>query len=573
MNNDVIFIPGGEIESKSGPIELPEKYLTIAGSLREIAENDRQGLARYNLDVYSKDEVHDEINPLIEEIDIIKDNVKTISDQCTQNYENITQTQNEFIKKDGSTPFEAIQEGITPQGDSNENALTTIKYILKKLGSYSTTSKIDQKLQEKLAILENYALLSDVYKRKELYRKDEISALLKSYAKVDGSNKFIAPQEGSYPKVRTHLSTKGYVDDIIKQHKNEIDPHGFNAILNNKLGNYYKKGEVWTKSQTYSRSELLSIVDTLVANACENLIEQHINTTQHLEAQDVWEIIKQYSINRLISKEDLDEALLQTKEEIKELDPVWKTSGPVLTTVGFIEDNTELPETMSIQEVFDSIFYGSQLSISADKEVAIGDTTDVTICIHSGLNTEYIRYYENGELKQTFEKEDFADVCRTFQSGVITEDTELKVEVMFYNDFLKEETFLIKAIAPSFVGLLPEYKFANTITTDYLMDLEQSDQKNNSFIKISDNVGSFSFKYNFRDAELKRPFLVVPADYPELESMITPSQSFGPEAFNIIEGMPMMVKNTNVTKIYKIYAYKQALSSLSQEVTFKFKGV
>ena len=59
MNNDVIFIPGGEIEPKSGPIELPEKYLTIAGSLREIAENDRQGLARYNLDVYSKDEVHD----------------------------------------------------------------------------------------------------------------------------------------------------------------------------------------------------------------------------------------------------------------------------------------------------------------------------------------------------------------------------------------------------------------------------------------------------------------------------------------------------------------------------------
>ena len=170
MNNDVIFIPGGEIEPKSGPIELPEKYLTIAGSLREIAEHDRQGLARSNLDVYSKDEVHDEINPLIEEIDIIKDNVKTISDQCTQNYENITQTQNEFIKKDGSTPFEAIQEGITPQGDSNENALTTIKYILKKLGSYSTTSKIDQKLQEKLAILENYALLSDVYKRKELYK-------------------------------------------------------------------------------------------------------------------------------------------------------------------------------------------------------------------------------------------------------------------------------------------------------------------------------------------------------------------------------------------------------------------
>lgn len=34
----------------------------------------------------------------------------------------------------------------------------------------------------------------------------------------------------------------------------------------------------------------------------------------------------------------------------------WKTSGPVQTTVGFVEDNTQLPDHLTCQEIFDLIF-------------------------------------------------------------------------------------------------------------------------------------------------------------------------------------------------------------------------
>lgn len=571
MSNDAILIPGENDEVCDTPQETtPQEYLTIEGSLKEIADSGKQALARNNLEVYSKLEVNDIRNRIVSQADSDREQTKAITNELSQNLENIQQTQDEFVKRDGSTPFESIQEGITPS-DNAQNALVTVKYILKKLKSYSTTSDANKTLEDKLAILDNYALLSDVYKKSNTYCKAQINNLLESYVKADGTTPFKYPQEGQYPKLRAHLSTKGYVDDTIKQHKNELDPHNFQAILNQKLSNYYKKSETYTKAQTYSRLQLDQIIDQLVSDACKNLIEEHINTTQHLTSQDIQRIIKQYSVNNLVTKEDLNESLLETKQELSDVNPIWKTSGPVLTTVGFVEDNTELPSEMTMQEILDSIFYGAKISIDVTDGVQIGEKVDVTVCIHGGVRTDSITLYQGDEILEQFTDVDFAEGCVTVESNPITEDTVFKFVVLYTNGLEQKVEATVKAIAPTFIGLLPKWKFGNTITFEYLQELSNEDKVNNKFYNVGDNIESIIHQYNFTDKQLKHLFIVVPEKYPNLEQMRIPSQQFGVEAFDVINMIPLQVPNAPKDIIYKMYIYRQALSSANQETIFKFE--
>ena len=571
MSNDAILIPGENDEVCDTPQETtPQEYLTIEGSLKEIADSGKQALARNNLEVYSKLEVNDIRNRIVSQADSDREQTKAITNELSQNLENIQQTQDEFVKRDGSTPFESIQEGITPS-DNAQNALVTVKYILKKLKSYSTTSDANKTLEDKLAILDNYALLSDVYKKSNTYCKAQINNLLESYVKADGTTPFKYPQEGQYPKLRAHLSTKGYVDDTIKQHKNELDPHNFQAILNQKLSNYYKKSETYTKAQTYSRLQLDQIIDQLVSDACKNLIEEHINTTQHLTSQDIQRIIKQYSVNNLVTKEDLNESLLETKQELSDVNPIWKTSGPVLTTVGFVEDNTELPSEMTMQEILDSIFYGAKISIDVTDVVQIGEKVDVTVCIHGGVRTDSIILYQGDEILEQFTDVDFAEGCVTVESNPITEDTVFKFVVLYTNGLEQKVEATVKAIAPTFIGLLPKWKFGNTITFEYLQELSNEDKVNNKFYNVGDNIESIIHQYNFTDKQLKHLFIVVPEKYPSLEQMRIPSQQFGIEAFDVINMIPLQVPNAPKDIIYKMYIYRQALSSANQETIFKFE--
>lgn len=570
MSNDAILILGEDDEICDIPQETtPQEYLTVDGSLKEIADSNSQALARTNLDVYSKSEVNDIKESIVSQADNDREQTKAITDGLKQNLENIEQTQDEFVKKDGSTPFESIQEGVTPS-DNVENALVTVRYILNKLKSYSTTSDANKTLEDKLAILDNYALLSDVYKKSNTYCKAQINNLLESYVKADGTTPFKYPQEGQYPKLRPHLSTKGYVDDIIKQHKNELDPHNFQAILNQKLANYYKKSETYTKAQTYSRLQLDQIIDQLVSDACKSLIEEHLNTTQHLTSQDVQRIIKQYSVNNLVTKEDLEESLLETKQELSEIDPIWKTSGPVLTTVGFVEDNTELPTEMTMQEILDSIFYGAKISIHTADRVQIGGIVDVTVCLHGGARTNSIILYQDDVVLEQFTDADFADSCVTVQSNPITADTTFRFVVLYANGLEQEVTATVRAIAPIFVGLLPKWKFGNTITTEYLNELVAEDPDNNRFVSDYEEFGDITQSYNFKDASLRHILLAVPTSHSDLKEITTSSQRFGIDAFDIINIIPFQIEHAETDIMYKLYIYRQALSSINQDVTFKF---
>lgn len=574
MSNDAILIPGEEENFEYSQQTPQEEYLTVSGSLKEIADAGNRAVARGNLRVYSKQEVNTLIDDLRGTVNTNNEKTKDSFDEIQQRLDNIEIThQNEFIKKDGSNDFEAVQNGVTPGPSAKETALVTIKYVLDKLNSNSSQTK--QYIDEELKALENYALLGDVYDKKNTYSQSQIKNLLRDYVKNDGSTGFKSPQEGQYPKFRTHLSTKGYVDDVLNQHKNdELNPHNIQTILNSKLSNYYQKSETYTKAQTYSRLQIDSIIDKLVSDACKGIIEKHLNTTQHLSSQDIQQILRLYAAANLITKSDLEDELTKIDEKIDNNKPVWITSGPVLTTVGFVDDNTELPREMTMQEILDAIFYGSKISISVDESVNVGETVDVTVCLHGGLKADSIILYQNDEILEQWSYEDFEESCVTIESFPITEDTEFRFEVIYSNGLKEEATATVKVVAPIFVGLLPKWKFGNTVSLKYLKELNAEDSQNNQFYTYDVEPTSISHNYSFQGKKLQHFLLAVPADCPELDLMITPSQQFDKEAFDIIDMIPFQFKlqdDKSIDIVYKLYIYKEALIRANLPVTFNFK--
>lgn len=253
----------------------------------------------------------------------------------------------------------------------------------------------------------------------------------------------------------------------------------------------------------------------------------------------------------------------------------WITSGPVQTTVGFIEDNSVVPAQMTFQEVCDAVFYGNAATVSVPDYVQITETCEVTVCVHGQLALmRYAELYQNDTLIATLNKEDFEDGCVTVDSNPITEDTTFDFKVYYTSGAELEATATVKCAMPVFVGLLPKWEYGNTVSMKRLKELEAEDTEGtqNRFLTESDAVESITFKYVFQDSKLRHPFVVVAESYPDLKSMTTKSQEFGIEAFNVIDMIPLHIDGVDKDVIFKMYIYKQALSSLNQEVTFNFES-
>ena len=262
------------------------------------------------------------------------------------------------------------------------------------------------------------------------------------------------------------------------------------------------------------------------------------------------------------------------ESQISDKECVWITSGPVESTVGHVEDNTPMPASMTLQEVCDAIFYGKGITLDVPEYVVITKTCPITLCIHGSTGlVQVAQVYQNGKIIYTFTGSDFEEGCITVNSEPLTEDAEIVFKVTYTNGSVHEETATVKCYVPVFVGLLPKWKTGNTITMDYLIQSceEDIDGTQNRFINYGGDLKSFTFKYSFTDAALRHPYVVLPASYPDLDSMVTKSQSFGVDAFNVINQIPLTVPGMESDTIFKIYIYKEALATLNQEVTFNFK--
>lgn len=586
---NTILTPGEENINPS-PIEQTTPYLEKDNYLSEYQTEGEKAVVRENLDVYSKDSVYNKT-----ESDTLLD--KTIK-EAFDKYLNmddphgILPTVEEMIegvvRNDGSTPFLAPQKGVDPVQDYH---LATKRFVTKLLKDHIGSEDPHKILPEVEDMLEQYVKQSQVYFKNQLYTKNEIDQQSGKYIQKDGSTPFTKAQIGADPQIDSHLATKRYVDAIMYKHLVDVDPHGFISILNKRLASYAKASNVYDKTQTYSRVQIDSIVRSLVHDAAKEVLIEHLNEFDPhnilAEVRKLKYVKQDGSIpfkapqkgvdaidpQDLVTLHQVEEKVKNLQEQITNTEPIWRTSGPVESTVGHIDDNTPVPATMSLQEVLDAIFYGKGISISAPDYVTINNKVPVTLCVHGSIGLiDIAELYQDGELIISFVKEDFENGCVTVDSLPIIEDTEFTFKVTYTNGAVHEESITVKVALPIFVGLLPKWKFGNVITWNYLEELASEEPNNNQFISSSNNLNQLSINYSFQDAKLRHPFVVVPVSYPDLDNMSTTPQKFGIDAFDVIDMIPLKVPEVEKDIIFKIYIYRQALSSLNQEVTFNFKS-
>lgn len=591
MADNSILTPGYQ-----DPIETPvtsppqEDCLIKDNFLSEYETEEEKSVVRENLNVPSKDSVYsrqdvdtqvsEKIRATIQEYLNMEDPhgiLPTVAEMIA-----------DMVKSDGSTPFTAPQTGVDPQTAQH---LTTKNYVDKLVREHVNADDPHNILPEVAILLEKYVRITDVYVKSQLYTKQDIDNQAKNYIRKDGSTPFTKAQIGADPQIDSHLATKRYVDKSLYNHQVDVDPHGFLTILNQRLASYAKKKDVYDKTQTYSRTQIDSIIHNLVNETIDASLQSFMDTVNDkfeyirlqkyvkqdgsvpfrgpqagVDAVEEEHLTTLRQLNQAV--EDLEQNLT---EQIQAKECLWKTSGPVQSTVGHIDDNTPVPATMSLQEVLDAIFYGKGISISAPDYVTINNKVPITLCVHGSTGLINVaELYQDGKLTISFVKEDFENGCVTVDSLPIIEDTEFTFKVIYTNEAVHEESITVKVALPIFVGLLPKWKFGNVITWNYLKELASEEPNNNQFINSSNNLNQISINYSFQDTKLRHPFIVVPVSYPDLDNMSTTPQRFGIDAFDVIDMIPLQVPGIEKDIIFKIYIYRQALSSLNQEVTFNF---
>lgn len=583
---ETILTPGKDNSSTEQAPAIDPGYLIKDNLLSEFKTESEKSVARYNLGVPAAENVYtkEEIEPVIVER-ISKKIAEHLDSSNHITQEEVLELLLDLVRNDGSTPFTAPQAGVDPVSNHD---LTTKIYVDRLVQNCLKTADKTKILEQVANTLRDYVKQEDVYTKDEVYTKDQINNQGTKYVKTDGTTPFERPQSGRTPQIGSHLTTKGYVDSLLQSHKQDIDPHGFTEKLNNKLKKYILKESVYDKTQTYSRGQIDSIIDKLVSTAVEEALRSHADLD---DPHNILEKVKQLgyilkdgsiaftapqkgvdAVNPqdLVTLRQVNKKFLSLEEELSKLE--WITSGPTEVTVGNVEINTDLPSTMTVQEIFDAIFYGKGVSISVPEYVNVGDEIPITLCIHGSLALlDFAELYRDGIVIATFNKEDFENGCYTTLLDEIQEDVELTFKAYYTNGAEHEETKLVKMSLPVFIGILPKWKFANTVTYDYLVELSKEDVVNNKFYSEGDNIQKIAHNYLFKDMGLQHPFVVIPVAYPNLIQMSTMSQQFSTEAFDVIDMIPLQVPGTAKDIIYKIYVYRQALSNLDQEVKFKFK--
>lgn len=592
MADNSILTPGYQDPSTTS-VEIPKstQYLERDNYLSEYTSESERSVVRENLNVPSKDSVYNKQDVDLEIARRIR--------EAIQEYLNMDDPHGiiplvgemirNMVKTDGSTPFTAPQAGIDPVAD---NHLTTKKFVTRLLKEHINAEDPHEILPEVRDMLEKYVKTSDIYSKSQLYTKEEIHKRDEQLLKKDGTTPFTRPQVGADPTIDSHLTTKRYVDALLHKHLIDVDPHGFITILNNRLASYIKKKDVYDKTQTYSRTQIDSIITSLVNQAISASIQEYIDSIN-----DKFEDIRKQKYVKqdgsipfrkpqagvdavddvdLVTLRQLKETLKKTQdvltEKIDSKDCEWRTSGPVLTNVGKVEKGDEFANAVTLQEVMDAIFYGKGISVTASELVKVGGTATVEVCVQGSLaSLEYGELYQNGNLISSFTRREFEESnCITVTSLPIKEDTEFVFKAFYINGSVHEVNTFTKLSMPVFVGLLPKWKFGNTVTYDYLLQLYFEDKVNNQFYDKSDKLARIDHTFQFSGKELKHILLALPANYPDLYQMVIPSQQFDIEAFDVIDMIPFQLPGTDKDVIYKLYIYRQAIVQLNNPTTFNF---
>lgn len=529
---------------------------------------DEKAKVRDNLNIYSRTEVEDMVDA--EHDDMLQ---------------TVNSTMAKHLEADDPHGSKAYTDAaIKQQSAANTVEINTLKANLESLINKRLLDYIKSNDFEKFKsqILKDTALaLENVYTKSKVYTKDEINVLNSQFVKTNGSTPFTKPQEGIDPILDRHLATKRYVDNIFQHATDFLNNVEFRTWLNQRLAAYAKLSDTYSRDTIDTKLEGLvdSVVETAINRALTDLLKDHI------EAEDPHGD-RAYADGKFATKEEIPQALEQLEQNLKDFvessnkEPVWKTSGPVQTTVGFVEDNTDFKDKeFTLQGIMDAIFYGKQVQIFAPEEVIIGDTTDVTITIHGSTETVSRIVIKQGDtiIAELQESDLDSNGQATVKSLPIMEDTEFTVEVYYYGiDQPITDSTLVKVGYGVFIGLIPQFETASTINWERLEELAKADSVNNQFFTSrQETISELEIKYDFiSPKEPKQIFIAVPANYPDLVEMATSSQQFTIEAFNVVNQIPLNIGLSNgetTSVLYKYLVYKQPIVTLSTKVTFKFK--
>lgn len=575
---DTILTP--DAFNKTPIIPEEQNSFLIDNYFSELENDSQKGIARENLGVYGKTDLYTQV-----EVDnnigkAVNDAVKQLlsADDPHQILPKVYTLLTDYIRKDGTVPFIAPQSGVDPLLDSH---LTTKRFVNSLFDQHLKVTDPHNVMVLVNETLKQYPLAKDVCYKTDVFTKEYINKLIKSYVKTDGTTPFTAPQSGVNPIIDQHLATKRYVDNVIFKHDVSVDPHGFLTILNQRLGNYYKTTETYSKQETYSRAQIDQVINTLVTDAAYQAVKEH---TRQFDPHGILkEVYKEHYIKRdgsvaftgiqkgIDGIEDNDLATVgQLKRAIGEINtsgeqPVWITSGPVQTTVGFIEDNSNIPPSMTFQEVMDSLFYGKLLTIEVPKIAASGSTISVNLGIRGNSFFEKAELYQNGILIKTLTPEDFQDWSYTVESNPVLTNTTFDFKVIFVNGAESYAQAITEVSYGIFVGAIPKVCQPGDITRFVMMELIEKDS--NNYAMYYDEY--IKHKFNFKaTSEPYKLTIAIPKEYKQLEYMHTLSQHFDKDAFNITE-VPIIIPGVNEAVIYNFYMYKENLIALNSEVIFK----
>lgn len=586
MADDSILTPGyQEIEN---PVAAPQAnggYLEKDNYLSEFETEGEKAIVRENLNVLSKDEVYDKQTVDSKTSQLIRDAIQGyLNMEDPHGILPVVETMIEnMVKTDGSTPFVAPQAGVDPLSD---NHLTTKKFVSRLLKDHINTDDPHQILPEVRDMLAQYVKLSQVYPKSQVYTKNEVDQKDGQFIKKDGSTPFIIPQIGADPTIDSHLATKRYADKVLYNHLVEVDPHGFITILNNRLASYAKKKDVYDKTQTYSRTQIDSIIISMVNQAIASSIQEYVDDlNDKIEQLRKQRYIKpDGSISFTSPQKGVDAidpqdlvTLHQVEEKIGEQlgeleQPVWITSGPVEVQVGMVKEGDTLASSVTFQEAMDAIFYGKRVKLTVPELSNIGESFPITLCIQGSLATvDYAEIWQDGKYLATITKENLEESgCVTIDGLPIDSNSEVTAKVFYTNGSIHEVIETVSVALPVFIGIIPRWKFGNTVTYNQLLELSLENPKNNKFYDKGIHLQSIEHSYNFDEDREQKIIVALPVTYNNLAEMSNSAQVVTSDAFEVINQIPFQIPGSISDVIYKIYIYKQDLYSLNTTMKFKF---
>lgn len=578
---DTILTPDAFDET---PVTQEEQNSFLVDNyLSELETDNQKGIARENLGVYGKTDLYTQVEVDNNIAKAVGDAVNSLyaADDPHQILPRVTNLLKDYLKVDGTTPFTVPQGGVDPRKESD---LTTQRYVInllnihqKKTDPHNTMGLVKEELKQ-------YALKNQVPVKNEVYTKEDINKLNKSFVKTDGSTPFMLPQSGKTPVADQHLATKGYVDNLMLKHEYHADPHKFLTILNQRLANYYKTTETYSKAETYSRAQIDKVINTLVVDAAEQAVKAHIR--QFDPHDTLKEVFKEHYVKRdgsvpftdrqkgvegiedddLITLKQLNKAKREVEEQIEK--PIWVTSGPVQTTVGYMEDNSSVPATMTFQEAMDAIFYGNIVDVNVQETASIGTSVPVTMTIRGNALITNAKLYQDDILIGEFEREHFLEWSHTVQSNPILKNTKFTFIVEYINGQQSTAECVCKVSYGIFVGSVPKVCLPGDLR--YSAMLEIAEQGLGEMFGYDEDVTEIKHKLNW-SGSFRKITLAIPSEYNQLDFMYTASQHFGIDAF-YIEEIPVSVPKIDEPILYTYYMYEQPLIAFNSEINFKLSN-